>query len=208
MQSGGFQAEAALAPWDSDVVDGAVRAPDEVSRSPFAIGRVMRVVDGALEIVETVENMGGHAVDAMWVHHPAFGAPFLSEACTVETAARRFIADDLRDIPADGKVLDRFGYLTDFERGWASITNSGLGLRAELEWDASVMPHAWFGVEARATPGYPWSQQASVFAIEPATSYPGHGVETARSTKTALTFEPGSPRTGRVRLAVSAVEAS
>lgn len=230
----GFHGEASLVPWEWSPVDGedAIDLTARMTRSPFTLRRRVRVQDGRLEVTETVENTGAAPIEAMWSHHPAFGAPFLSGACRIDTAAARFVVDherdvpagdlepgvvadwpwaptrdggkaDLRVVPADGEPLDRFGYLTDLERGWAKITNDELRISVELEWDHTVMPHAWLWLEARSTLGYPWYGQAYVLAIEPATSFPGHGLAVVRErTGTQVVFEPGVARTAVTSLSI------
>lgn len=64
-------------------------------RSPFRIERTMRLEAGsaALRLRERVTNEGGEAMEFMWGHHPAFGAPFLSGRCQIATNARAVRAD-------------------------------------------------------------------------------------------------------------------
>ncbi|MCI0636210.1 MAG: aldose 1-epimerase, partial [Actinobacteria bacterium] len=142
----GFHGEAALVPWEwRRAGDACIELVTHLARSPFALRKRLTLRGDRLEVRETVENTGGAPVEAMWSHHPAFGAPFLSGACRVDVAARRFVVDDERDVPAgdlqigavadwpwvptrdggkadltvvppDGPALDRLGYLTDLER--------------------------------------------------------------------------------------------
>lgn len=231
----GFHGEAAVVPWEwstADEGDACVDMATHLYRSPFELRRRMTLVGDRLEVRETVENNGTEPVEAMWSHHPAFGAPFLSGSCRVDAAARRFVVDDERDtptgdlvvgavadwpwvptrdggkadlsvVPPEGTPCDRFGYLTDLERGWARVTNDELRVSAELEWDAAVMPHAWYWLEARATMGYPWYGRAYVLAIEPAASFPGQGLAAVRhKTGTQVTFTPREPRSVSISLTV------
>ena len=50
----------------------------------------MRLEAGSpvLSLRERISNHAGEAMDCMWSHHPAFGAPFLSEHCVIDTDAR------------------------------------------------------------------------------------------------------------------------
>ena len=43
---------------------------------------------------ERITNEGREDLEAMWGHHPAYGAPFLSGACRIDTNARTVHADD------------------------------------------------------------------------------------------------------------------
>ncbi len=229
----GMHGEAWLAPWDWTVGDASVELTTRLVRSPFALRKVVALDGATLTITETATNVGGVPVEAMWSHHPAFGAPLLGAGARLETAARTVIVDDARDMPAgdllvggrgswphapsraggavdlralpgSDDVADRFLYLTDFDRGWAAISNPGLGLRAELEWDLATMPHAWLWLEAHATPTFPWYAAAYVLGIEPASSFPGQGVAAARGAGgPPLLFTPGQSRTATVSLRLS-----
>lgn len=55
---------------------------------------------------------------------------------------------------------------------FASPTH-GFGMR--LEWAPEIYPHAWFWIEANATPGWPWYRQLYAVAVEPANILPGEG---------------------------------
>ncbi len=230
----GMHGEAWLAPWDFAVGGSSVELTTRLVRSPFALRKRISLESGTLTVTETATNVGAVPIEAMWSHHPAFGAPLLSGSSRLETAARTVVVDDVRDTPtgdllvggrgdwphAPGRqggqvdlralpsadvVSDRFAYLTDFERGWAALTNPTLGLRAELEWDLEVMPHAWLWLEARSTLGFPWYGAAYVLGIEPASSFPGQGIVAARlKTGTTLLFEAGQSRTATISLRLSA----
>jgi hypothetical protein len=96
-----FHGEASLASWDYEITvahgDVAeVRLSTRLRRSPFLIERTMRVEAGrpVLRFRERITNQGREPLDAMWGHHPAYGAPFLSGACRIDTNARTVHADD------------------------------------------------------------------------------------------------------------------
>lgn len=96
----GFHGEAAVSPWQSELTSGRDGAEVHLwlrlRRSPFLVERTLRVTPGRplLQIHERITNQGGEPIAYMWGHHPAFGAPFLSDACRIETNARRLTADD------------------------------------------------------------------------------------------------------------------
>lgn len=70
-------------------------------RSPFRIERTMRIDagSGVLRLRERITNEGGEAMEFMWGHHPAYGAPFLSDQCRIDTNARSIRADAALDGP-------------------------------------------------------------------------------------------------------------
>src|SRR5262249_4837429 len=97
-----FPREPPLAAWDSHnrTTSGEtweVLLATRLRRSPFRIERTMRVAASkrVLHIQERLSNVGREALEAIWGHHPAFGAPFLSGACRIDTNARTVIADDM-----------------------------------------------------------------------------------------------------------------
>lgn len=229
----GFHGEAWLAPWDWRQIDTdggcAVELTTRLVRSPFRLVKLIALQGDTVTVSETATNEGGTVIDAMWTHHPAFGAPFLSSDCTVDIEAATFSVDDLRDtrssdlergataawplvpgrtgvvdlrvVPPPGADVDRFGYLSQLASGKAAITNSALGIGVVLRWDLATMPYAWFWVEANASAGFPWFKSAYVLAIEPAASWPGQGIDAARQkTGTPVTFAPGQARTATTSL--------
>lgn len=226
-----FHGEASLAAWDYEIVAtkgdvAEVRLSTRLRRSPFLIERSMRVESGkpVLTLSETITNQGREDLDAMWGHHPAFGAPFLSGACRIDTNARTFFADDIitsarnplapggsyawphgeRDgVPTDlSRVAgpddpphETMAYLSDFDgdHGWYGITNTELGLGVGLVWPTAVFPYAWFWQEMHAGEGYPWYGEVYVMAIEPFSSWPGHGLSAViEKTGTHLTIPAGA----------------
>ena len=222
----GYHGEASMKAWDYEVVSQSAAAVEvklgtRLARSPFTIERWLRLEAGSpiMRMRERISNHAGEPMDCMWSHHPAFGAPFLSQACVIDTDARSLLADDayrgaanpltlgaeyawphagdldLSTIAPPDQPRDLLGYLKDFARGWYSITNRELGFGVGFSWDKNVFPYAWFWQELNASPGFPFYKCSYVIAIEPASSIPGHGL-TAVMDKTGsqLTLAPGESR--------------
>ncbi|MGH2531438.1 MAG: aldose 1-epimerase [Thermomicrobiales bacterium] len=210
-----FHGEASTLAWDVEVGQDAGDAAEarfsvRLARSPFRIERVMRVEAGkpTLHLRERITNDGGEPVDYMWGHHPAYGAPFLSGACRIDTNAQTIRADDEYDPETNPMNLDgrspwphaerqgvttdlsrvpdlnepraMLGYLGDFDgdTAWYGMTNTEFGVGVGLAWPVVAFPFAWFWQEMHATPGFPWYKGVYVMAIEPATSIPGQGLTT------------------------------
>jgi len=222
----GYHGEASMKAWDYEaLVDSAsvleVKLRLRLSRSPYSIERWLRLEEGSpcLQIRERVSNHAGEAMDCMWSHHPAYGAPFLSEHCVIDTDARSLVSDDqyegaanpltpgkayawplagdldLSTIPAPDQPRDLLAYLKDFESGWYSITNRQLGFGIGFTWDKTVFPYAWFWQELNSSPGFPFYKCSYVIAIEPASSIPGHGLSAVMAkTGAHLTLQPGESR--------------
>jgi galactose mutarotase-like enzyme len=231
-----FHGEAARVPWFVDSVENnGSRASVELSvslqRSPFHIRRVLSVEAGepVLSVMETITNQGVEPMECMWAHHPAFGAPFVSADCSIETGARRIESDDGYDVPGNdlplgkawnwprvenrrGEPVDlsimpppsaghsRVLYLKDFATSRYSLVNRALGLGLEMTWDGSVFPYANFWQETGGVVDYPFWGKAYVMAIEPSSSYPVQGLLTVmKSTQTHLTLAPGERRSAMVQ---------
>lgn len=207
-----FHGEASMLAWDYEIAQEAhaaeLRVSIRLARSPFLIQRTMRVEDGrpVLTLNERITNDGGEAVDYMWGHHPAFGEPFLSAACRIDTNARTLIGDDayespfspidpgrcyewptggrgeqtldLSAVPGPDAERATLGYFAEYDgdHGWYGITNTELGFGVGMVWPVAAFPHAWFWQEMHASPGFPWYKGVYVMAIEPGTSYPGQGL--------------------------------
>lgn len=222
----GYHGEASMKAWDHELLEETPAAIEvklslRLSRSPFTIERWMRLDAGCpvLRVRERITNCAGEPMDCMWSHHPAFGAPFLSERCVIDTDARILQSDDqyvgaanplaldteytwpaagaldLSTIPPPDQPRDTLGYLKDFESGWYSITNRELGFGIGFTWDTDVFPYAWFWQELNSSPGFPFYKCSYVIAIEPATSIPGHGLSAVmEKTGSHLTLQPGESR--------------
>lgn len=231
----GMHGEAWLAPFDVVIVDGGVDLTTRLVRSPLRIDRRIRLHGGHLSVEETVTNVGTAPIAGVWGHHPAFGAPFLAADTRLDSGAATVIVDDVRDtaagdleiggagawphapgraggtidlrpVPIGGPPCERMAYLTGFERGWARLRTPSVGLQAELEWDADVLPHAWLWTEMHATPGFPWFGAVDVLAIEPCTSFPAQGRDAiAAKTDTLRTFLPDRPTTTTISLTVAPI---
>lgn len=232
-----FHGEATSVPWDWKQVDSphgvAISLDTCLVRSPFRLHRRIELAGDTVTVTESFTNESLTAQEAMWSHHPAFGAPFLDDSCVLETGAQTFAADDgydtahndlapgvastwplvkgkdgatvdLSRAPSSNARLDRFGYLLDFTEPWYTLTNPGLDLRVTVRWDGAAFPYAWFWCEAAGSEGFPWHQRAYVLAVEPAASYPGAGLQVARDAGRVVTFAPGETRTAFVSLTLGA----
>jgi Domain of unknown function (DUF4432) len=236
----GFHGEAALSAWDIDFVSSTeIQMSTRLFRSPFHLQKRIAVEGNVVSVTEKATNEGSTGIDAMWSHHPAFGAPLIGPGCTVSTSARSFLADDVSlgefgDLnpgasgawpfaqARDGGVVDltrlphpqepaaRLGYLSDFQdEARISLANPEVGIAVDLRWDRDLMPHAWYWLEANATAGFPWFGRAYVLGLEPATSYPGHGLAAAREkTASQISFLPAESKLVEISLTVSTAPAT
>lgn len=197
----GFHGEAAIVPWLlGEVSDAHATARVELLSAPLRVERDVRLEGSTLTITEVVTNLSPLTQRFHWVHHPAFGEPFLGPGTTVDVPAGGIVTqpgpgllapDSRHDWPlastSEGALVDLarvpgrdepravFGTLVDLREGRYTITNPLLGLAVEVRWDLDVFPHAWFWQELEHTDGYPWFRRAYVTAIEPASLISGAG---------------------------------
>lgn len=231
-----FHGEASSIFWDvadlgSSKHDAWVRLTTRLARSPFTLTRdvVLEKGAGSFLITETIRNDGGEEMDYVWGHHPAYGAPFLSGDCRIDTNAHTLLADDTYDPPEcpwelgrayDWPTVERagvtadlsvvpgidvprgsMGYLQDFpDVAWYGITNTHFGFGAGLAWRTEDFPFAWFWQEMHASPGFPWYKGVYVMAIEPSTTNVGQGLVAATEKNgTQRMLAPGESRTAELR---------
>lgn len=96
-----FHGEAALLPWDADVIEAgdetaAVKLTVRCRLLPFRLERTMRLVSGSGDLVleETVTNEGPGRLPFVWGHHLVLGPPFIEEGCRLELPARSIETPD------------------------------------------------------------------------------------------------------------------
>jgi hypothetical protein len=224
----GFHGEICKVPWSYTIKD---RGPKRVSiecrirtvRTPFSIEKTffMDSETASLGIRESVTNEGSEPLDFMWGHHPAFGAPFLSEHCRlfapctqVETSqplpARQILCPntEYNSFPfvktADGRNFDlsrtlprsagvtNLTYLKGLTGGWYCFINESTRLGFAMKWDVSVFRYLWLWQEFGGTRNYPWWGEGYVVGIEPHSSLPALGLNAAIERGTQLNLQPGA----------------
>jgi hypothetical protein len=222
--------------WDVEVVEDdpaaiAVALSVRAGRVPCRLRKELWLCAGRprLELRETVENLSGEAVEAMWGHHVTFGPPFLREGCRVvlpaeglrvlphpeaiDPAGRRVrpvesswpLAAAPDGSPVDLGLLPPPGtpgdivYVRGFREGWYEVRDRA-GLGLRVTWDAAVLPYLWFWQEFGAWRGHPWFGRHYNVGLEPFSSYPTNGLAEAVANGTALVLEP----LGRRRLTLTA----
>jgi galactose mutarotase-like enzyme len=229
--------EAARTAWQLDSIhNDSLWAGAQLSvrllKSPFRIMRRMSLHSGqpVLSLSETIFNEGRETMDCMWGHHPAFGPPFLSEHCVLDTSAQTVVSDDAyqalgNDLPLGGtwrwpEAKDRCGkdvdlskipppdsgysrvfFLKDFQESWYAITNHQMRMGVGVVWDGTLFPFACVWQETGGEREYPYYGKAYVTAVEPNSSYPGHGlVEVMKTTGSHLTLGPDESRTLKLKV--------
>jgi len=191
--------ESALLPWElRELSDSSLTATVNLVSVPLTIERKITIQGERLIINERITNTSPIVQEIRWMHHPAFGAPFVEPGVRVLSGARKVIFDpdrepysanheicdlidmrsfeadlDLSVIPTDSR--DIFATLADFEHGYFALINERIDLGVIVEWDKEIYPYAWFWQDLQKNPDFPWFGRAYVTAIEPSCAIPGRG---------------------------------
>jgi galactose mutarotase-like enzyme len=219
-----YHGEASSRVWA--VVDASqdhVRLKTDLESMPVAIVREATLSDAVLRVRDTVTNLGAAPISYDFVHHPAFGAPFLDGECVIETGARRYVADPryalgelepgrsfdwphatnlkgqavrLDRMPGPRTGVLRFGWLEGFVGQWAALRHPGRGLAIALAWSDPKLGFAWFWQEAGATRSAPWGGDGYAMALEPSST------PTGGPRRRSLTLKPHESRSFDLTLAL------
>jgi galactose mutarotase-like enzyme len=208
-----FHGESSTLPWAYEVIqaDGDAVVVDfsvQLFRSPFHCRRRMTLNahTSALFLHETMTNLAGEPMDFMWGHHPAYGAPFLSEHTRIYTNAQTIWTDkvqngpynvllpgakaqwphgtapsgrnvDMSRVPGQTEPRNTLAYLLDFAgQPWYALVNHELGVGCGLAWSAEVWRYLWFWQELYGSSGFPFYKRTYTMALEPWSSIPGQGL--------------------------------
>lgn len=223
-----FHGECTLLPWSYEIIKESseeiiVDFQVTMFRSPFRLLRrmILRHDSAVLRFDEQLTNMANEPMDLMWGHHPAYGEPFLSGDCRIQTNATKIVTAitdntglkggiesawpfaidqqgrqrNLGVVPANGDDSSTMAYLTEFDGPpWYAILNPKLGVGVGMTWSADVFKYVWFWQEMGGGAGWPWYKRVYTMALEPWSSYThlGAGLLTVMdTTKNQLLMQPG-----------------
>ncbi len=173
-----------------------------------------------LKIDEYLENEAREPMAVMWGHHPALGGAFLDEHCTIDLGYRkmhtqkvrsfeqqRFAPNSVFDWPmaesASGAMIDvskmpppenntaDILYFTEADEAWYAVTNQSREVGFGLVWDIKDFPYLWMWQICHGSYEYPWYGRTYNMALEPVTSPPDHGIDSAVKDQSALLIPPG-----------------
>ena len=228
----GFHGEVCKVPWEYRITERSskrvsVKFSVRTVRTPFLLEKTLALEKDSPTLIleETVSNQGAEPMDFMWGHHPAFGAPFLSEHCRLFVPAKsvevshaipgQILTPEARfeSFPvvktADGRDFDlsrmrppcesiaSLTYLTITD-GWYCLVNEQTRLGFALRWDVEVFRYVWLWEEFCGTRQYPWWGRGYVVGIEPQSSIPELGLREAIARGTQLCLQPGAKLSTRI----------
>lgn len=190
-------------------------------RSPLKLERTISLKSGigALFIHERLFNESPIEFAIMWGHHPALGEPFLDDSCTIQTPAAKVevmayhqnalwetgedysfpnvknrrtgqIQPITRIPPKESRSVD-VAFFKELTEGWYAITNQKLGVGFGMAWDKELFKYLWMWQVCGGHTDYPWYGRTYNCALEPFTSYPPAGINSAIKNGTALVMKPG-----------------
>jgi len=203
----GQHGEVALSPWTLQILEEterrvSVKLEVKTYRTPFSLKKVLSIEgdEPSLYMEETVTNLAGERVEFSWGHHPAIGAPFLSEKCLVNLPGTPqvevFSGDgrsltnllpgkgtwpvvkgkngeiDLRKVPSFQDKVSTFILITSLLEGKYEITNPEKRLSFRMEWETKVFSHLWYWLVAGGSFHYPWWGMTYNLALEPMSGPP------------------------------------
>lgn len=218
-----------LASFDGTVDRSGFVGRTTLVRSPFHFVKQIEIEGNSILVSESATNVGGSDIEVIWNQHVTFAAPLLGPDCVISSSGKLVFADiadprvdsahirsqwpmhlppgeqpvDLSRVPPARSAQKRRAFLTGFEGPNASVTvvNQRTNLMAEIRWDASDFPFAWYWLEAGGREGFPWFGTEYVLGIEPCTSYPSAGIGAVRNlTGTQVTIPAGVGSTRSVRV--------
>ncbi len=228
----GQHGETGLLSWGARVEEDSdsVKAVLKVAglRYPYSVKKTITMVEGSstVKVVEKLKNTSNQRLEYYWLHHPAFGEPFLEPGCKLElppgsrgTNIRRFgmcgrVADcdfdwpratgelgdtvDLSIIPKKNVVAEETTFVR-MKEGWYHLKNPRLGVGVHLRWDTSIFRWIWFWQNYGA-PDYPYFGSGWNIAIEPATSLPT--ILGRRAAKDAIVLDGGKSITTQLEVSL------
>ncbi len=220
----GVHGEACKVPWSWQIKEEtsrriSVRLQARMVRTPFLLEKQLTLEAGraTLLIEESVTNEGADAVDFIWGHHPALGAPFLSGNCRLYAPARVVETDDsnlflapqrrfesypmietadgdpfdISRIPPPSARVTMQSFLRELAEGWYAVVNQETGLGFAMSWDLEVFPYLWLWEELCGSADYPWWGRCYVAGIEPNSTPTGGGLAQAVENGTQHRLPPG-----------------
>ncbi len=219
---------AATLPWNHEVAEdsprrAAVRLSVRLPVVPLFAEKVISLVAGsaALDVSESVRNVGASPVSFTWTQHPTFGGELLDESaevslprCTVfrprdyASARDRGLGPFERGIdsfvvPGGGWTLrsvgprhergELFVTMKDLDRPEAAIVNRGKNVGAALSWDGAAFPYLRYW--------YRSSPEIYTVGLEPSNDYFADLRDSLRH-GTCLSLGPGESRSAWIRCSV------
>ena len=227
----GFHGEASVAPWETDMADGALVLSRRFLSLPATMRRTISLDGETVAIREELTYSGSQPMDVMWGHHPTFGSDLLAKPFEITCGARHVVAEAQFDPPSNPIAPGAAGawptlaakaggsvdlahpqsswasvtYLSGFDSPWAAIRRLDNAIAVLLTWDGTRFPCAWLWYELAATQDAPWNGRTHLIGIEPSTTPCALGLSEAMARGAPLLrLDPGATVSAAISLQVFA----
>jgi galactose mutarotase-like enzyme len=201
------------------------------SRIPLILTRTFELAPNSavLKISQVVKNESELEMPFIWGEHPAFSLPAGSRVKMPigPITSGSNLTDTTQDVKVgakghwpkivgkDNQMIDlsiipksrskRMCYLHDRPEGWLAMTYNKEIIG--LSWDIDAYPHLWMWQEIQGLE-FPFFGRAKITALEPASTWPSIGLETAIETGQAFWLKPGGTKSTWTTFSVSSLAAS
>lgn len=229
----GFHGEASISAWAYEHDVTALRARLDCYVQPLRLEREISIAGPEVRMREAVKNTGVDVEDFLWNHHIGFGGDLLDAEVELSIDASDVSADGGFDSPGnalapgvggtwplaqgvDGEKVDlrrplwdrsALAYVSRLSSGNASLRRLDGSLGVNLTWASTDFPTCWLWEELGGWRGAPFFGRGRVIGIEPCISFPGRGLDVARSTGQKLVrLAPGETRRTEIALAIEVRE--
>jgi len=167
-------------------------------KTPFLLEKTIKLISQspAVQIHESIKNLGREEISYQWGHHPLLGEPFLSGNCIIDLPggdintyfefdnARveqgvngtwphidgRQGSVDLRHFPEKGADINDLYWLSNLKGSWAAVRNTGKGIGFGLAWDSKMFNNCLIWINANGDREYPYFGKVYTLCILPSTS--------------------------------------
>ena len=180
---------------------------------------ILESMSPVLRVEQTLTNESRESMDCVWGEHIALGEPFLSDKCVVDLPGGTIINHPvdthpnnrllaglesswpltklktgkdhyLSNIPAKEFNSYDMSYVSDMPEGWYAVTNRDLGVGIGIVYPKDLYKYLWYWQSFGGGTGYPFYGRTFNVGLEPFTSYPNDGLESAINNGSALTVGP------------------
>lgn len=191
-----------------------------LTRYPFDIRRTLslRRDEPTLVVDERVQNRGAVPVQYSWLQHIALGEPLISPRATIDVPCETVHVDpdqtnetarlppgetfewptyetetetiDLRSPPPREERVHDLVALGDLREGRYTVSNPNLDLGVTVTFPESIFEFLWYWQPFGGFETAPFFGRNYNVGLEPCTSIPGSGLESAIENGTARTLDP------------------
>lgn len=181
---------------------------------------ILHADEAALRVEDEMTNKGETTVPYSWLQHVAFGSAFLGPGCTVDVPCETVLVDPQQDAQnarfepktehdwpvaetADGNLVDLRSppskdervhdllALTSLQADHYTVRNPDLDLSAQVSFPSDLYEYVWYWGAFGGFEKAPFFGRNYNLGLEPCTSIPNAGLDSALESETANYLDPG-----------------